>query len=71
MSSENAVEAAPAPTKKVKKSNVVDSGLRSGLSTDEIVKNVLASFPETLEKSARNLISVRRSKFKSPAQPTA
>ena len=66
MSTENAVEAVTAPTKKVKKSNVVDAGLRAGLSTDEIVKNVLASFPETLEKGARNLISVRRSKLKQP-----
>lgn len=52
--------------KKLKKSNVVDDGLRDGLSTDEIVKNVLTSFPETPEKSIRNLVSVRRSKQKKP-----
>ena len=49
---------------KLKKSNVVDEGLRTGLSVDDIVKNVLAAFPETPEKSVRNLVSVRRSKTK-------
>ena len=52
--------------KKVKKSNIVDSGLAAGLTVDEITKNVLAAFPETLEKNVRNLISVRRSKVKKP-----
>ena len=49
---------------KLKKSNVVDEGLRTGISVDDIVRNVLAAFPETLEKGVRNLVSVRRSKFK-------
>ena len=52
---------------KLKKSNVVDEGLRTGLSVDDIVKNVLAAFPETPEKSVRNLVSVRRSKLKKTA----
>lgn len=65
MSTENT---AVASTKKLKKSNVVDEGLKAGLSNDAIVKNVLAAFPETLEKSAKNLISVRRSKFKGSTQ---
>jgi hypothetical protein len=52
---------------KLKKSNVVDDGLRAGLSVDDIVKNVLAAFPETPEKSVRNLVSVRRSKLKKTA----
>ena len=50
--------------KKVKKSNIVDQGLQSNLSVDDIVKSVLAAFPEAPEKSVRNLISVRRSKMK-------
>jgi hypothetical protein len=57
-----AVEAKP-KAGKLKKSNVVDEGLRTGLSVDDIVKNVLAAFPETPEKSVRNLVSVRRSKL--------
>jgi hypothetical protein len=52
---------------KLKKSNVVDDGLRAGLSVDDIVKNVLAAFPETPEKAVRNLVSVRRSKLKKTA----
>lgn len=59
------VPTAAAPkTRKLKKSNIVDDGLRASLSVDEITKNVLTSFPETPEKSVRNLISVRRSKLK-------
>lgn len=65
MSNETAVPTAEAPkTRKLKKSNIVDDGLKTGLSAEEITKNVLAAFPETLEKSIRNLISVRRSKLK-------
>lgn len=64
----NTVEA----PKKVKKSDIVDNGLRSNLSVDEIVKNVQQFFPETLEKNVRNLVSVRRSKLKksNTATPT-
>jgi hypothetical protein len=50
--------------RKVKKSNIVDEGIKNNLSIDEIVKNVLAAFPEATEKSVRNLVSVRRSKMK-------
>lgn len=50
--------------KKVKKSNVVDEGLKANLTTDEIVRKVLEVFPGTEEKSIRNLVSVRRSKMK-------
>jgi len=50
--------------KKVKKSNVVDEGLKTNLTTDEIVRKVLEVFPGTEEKSIRNLVSVRRSKMK-------
>jgi len=60
----NTAVAAKPKTGKLKKSNVVDEGLASNLSVDDIVKNVLAVFPETPEKSVRNLISVRRSKLK-------
>lgn len=62
---ENGTPAVEPSTKKLKKSNVVDEGLKAGLSTDDIVKKVLAAFPETLEKAARNLVSVRRAKLKS------
>jgi hypothetical protein len=54
----------PVSLKKTKKSNIVDDGLKNGLSTDDIVKNVLATFPDNTEKAIRNLISVRRSKLK-------
>lgn len=65
MSNDTATPVAPAPkTRKVKKSNIVDEGLKSGLSVEEITKNVLATFPETQEKAIRNLVSVRRSKLK-------
>lgn len=50
--------------KKVKKSTLVDEGLKANLSIEDIVKNVQAVFPETLEKAVRNLVSVRRSKLK-------
>lgn len=50
--------------RKVKKSNIVDEGIKTNLSIDEIVKNVLTAFPEATEKSVRNLVSVRRSKMK-------
>lgn len=53
--------------RKVKKSNIVDEGLKANLSVADITKNVLTAFPETLEKSVRNLISVRRSKLKQSA----
>ena len=58
--------APPEPTKekKVKKSTLVDQGLRGNLATAEIVASVLESFPEATEKSIRNLISVRRSRLK-------
>jgi len=63
--SETLTPAVEAPKgRKVKKSNIVDEGLKAGLSVEEITKNVLAVFPETQEKSVRNLVSVRRSKFK-------
>ncbi len=58
-----AVTEAP-KSRKVKKSNIVDEGLKSGLSVEEITKNVLTAFPETQEKAIRNLVSVRRSKLK-------
>ena len=54
----------PVSLKKMKKSNIVDDGLKNGLATDDIVKNVLASFPDNTEKAVRNLVSVRRSKLK-------
>ena len=57
-------QAVVAPVRKVKKSNIVDEGLKNNLAADEIVKNVLAAFPEATEKSIRNLVSVRRSKTK-------
>jgi len=50
--------------KKVKKSSIVDQGLTDNLSNKEIVEKVRVSFPETAEKSIRNLISVRRSRMK-------
>lgn len=65
MSNETATPVTEAPkTRKVKKSNIVDDGLKAGLSVEEITKNVLAAFPETQEKAVRNLVSVRRSKLK-------
>ena len=65
MSSDTATTTPVAPkVRKVKKSNIVDEGLRTGLSVEEITKNVLTQFPETQEKSVRNLVSVRRSKLK-------
>ena len=62
-------EATPAvqSTRKVKKSTLVDEGLKGGLSVEDIIKNVLTAFPEAPEKSIRNLISVRRSKMKKPS----
>jgi hypothetical protein len=65
--SETLTPAVEAPKgRKIKKSNIVDEGLKTGLSVEEITKNVLAAFPETQEKSVRNLVSVRRSKLKKP-----
>lgn len=56
--------------KKLKKSTLVDEGLRANLSVEDIVKNVLAAFPEALEKGIRNLVSVRRSKLKKQTPTT-
>lgn len=64
MSEETTAPVAEPKVRKVKKSNIVDEGLKTSLSVDEIVKNVLTAFPETPEKSVRNLVSVRRSKLK-------
>lgn len=50
--------------RKVKKSTLVDEGLKAGLADADIIKKVLESFAEATEKSIRNLISVRRSKMK-------
>ena len=56
--------------KKVKKSNIVDEGLKSNLTTNEITQKVLISFPEATEKSIRNLISVRRARLKKDVTST-
>lgn len=64
MSNDTAAVTEAPKARKVKKSNIVDEGLKAGLSVEEITKNVLTTFPETLEKSVRNLVSVRRSKLK-------
>jgi hypothetical protein len=63
MNEQETTQAVETP-RKVKKSNIVDEGIKTNLSIDEIVKNVLAAFPEATEKSVRNLVSVRRSKMK-------
>lgn len=60
----NETDTVEAPVKKVKKSTLVDEGLKANLTVDQIVKNVQEVFPETLEKAIRNLVSVRRSKLK-------
>jgi len=62
-------DTAPAVTttnkeKRGKKSTIIDEGLKTSLSTDEIVQKILATYPDFPEKNIRNLISVRRSKFK-------
>ena len=74
MSTEKAVPAAEAVApetaapvtkeRRGKKSTIIDEGLQTTLSTDEIVQKVLAAYPDFPEKNVRNLISVRRSKLK-------